>query len=151
MAQKWPKMPKKWPKNDPNDLKFWQNMYLGGFYWFPKFWKFSPKIARFSGKKLIFLKTLNKFENKNFHWKFWHLKGNGPIGLQIGINVPCGTRNTLSRRFLDILLFLPFYETSKLKKAHFLRFLKSVFWWLYEWWKIAVLKPLFFVEDLVQN
>ena len=57
----------KMAKNDPNDLKIWHMMYLGVFYWFPKFWKFSLKIARFSGKKFIFFRRLGK----NLKKKLW--------------------------------------------------------------------------------
>ena len=56
----------KMAKNAPNDLKFWHNMYLGGFYWFAKFWKFSGKKNVFSGKKPVFFRRLGKIFKKNW-------------------------------------------------------------------------------------
>ena len=54
-------------------------MYLDGFYWFPKFWKFSPKIDWFCWQKTF---------GKNGDGNCYKSVGNDPIGLKTGINVP---------------------------------------------------------------
>ena len=77
IGQNGPKMTKnghKMPKNGSNDLEFCHNMYLDGFYWFPKFWKFSPKIARFLGKKPVFFRDSAKIK-KNLRGKIYLLLG----------------------------------------------------------------------------
>ena len=50
-------------------------MCLGGFYWFQKFWKFSPKIARFSGKKANFFKNIKQIWKQKFPLKVLAFKG----------------------------------------------------------------------------
>ena len=66
MAQKWPKMAIFSPKNASNYLKFGNLVYLDGFYWFPKFWKFSPKIGQFLDEKPPFF----CWRGKNFEFFF---------------------------------------------------------------------------------
>ena len=52
-------------KNDLNDPKFGLEVYLDGFYWFPKFCKFSTIIGQFLAKKTKFFRQCGKnFEKK---------------------------------------------------------------------------------------
>ena len=89
MAQKWQKNDQKMAKNDPNDLKIWHNMYLGGFYWFKNFLNFLQKIPLFVVNNHIFFCRLGKnLKTKSLDKKFMHFFNfaqNWPIFCQ---NVP---------------------------------------------------------------
>ena len=69
IGQNGPKMTKNghiFPKNDPNHLKFWHKMYLGGFYQFLKFRQNRPKNPRFLAKNGHFCRNSVMLVEKKF-------------------------------------------------------------------------------------
>ena len=60
----------KMAKNDPNDLKFWHNMYLVVFIDLKILWIFREKSPFLWSIITFFLPNRQKFENEIFRRKF---------------------------------------------------------------------------------
>ena len=108
------------PKNALNDLKIWHMMYFGDFYQFPKFGKFSSKIARFSGKKHVFFRRLGKNLKNNVRRKFYAFLGKWSNWPKNWYTCTLGPLLQQLALFLGYLVFLPFYGSRYVPRGLFL-------------------------------
>ena len=107
-------------KNASNHPNFGLEVYLGGLYWFPKFWKFLLKIARFLPKKpCVFSFFLTFCGPPTSHEKRIKSLKNAWIEVKTGINVPWGTCNKTINSDFWFFEFLLFYGIPNLIKRPF--------------------------------
>ena len=122
MGQKWPKMAIFWPIMPPIDLKIWHKMYLGGFYWFAKFWEISSKIGRFLAEKAIFFADSAKKSKISFRLNFYLLLQYWSYWSNFWYKCSLGWLETSDLSNFWYFVFLSFYGSESRILTSILRF-----------------------------